>query len=49
MTKAIFWITVSAGAVAAYLMLRRGAPLGEIAHDAVEHPFKSLASELQAT
>ena len=48
MRKALFWITIGSGAVAAYLMFRRGAPLMEIAQDAVEHPFKTLVSELEA-
>jgi len=47
MKKALFWGTIVAGAVAAYLMYRRGEPMGSIAVRAVTNPLGSLVSELQ--
>ncbi len=47
MKKAIFWVTVTSGVVAAYLMWKRGVPLSEVASSAVEHPFGSLLDELK--
>ena len=43
----IFWATVAAGAVAAYLMFRRGESLGTIARETVQHPVGSLIHEAQ--
>jgi|HubBroStandDraft_5_1064220.scaffolds.fasta_scaffold1361038_1 hypothetical protein len=40
-----FWATVAAGAVAAYLMYRRGENLGAIARDSVTHPVSTLVRE----
>ncbi|HTV14481.1 MAG TPA: hypothetical protein VME68_07185 [Acidobacteriaceae bacterium] len=42
-----FWTTVAAGALAAYLMFRRGESLGTIAREAVAHPVGSLVKEAQ--
>lgn len=48
MTKNVwFWATVAAGAVAAYLMYRRGASLGTIARESVQHPIGSLVREAE--
>ncbi len=47
MRRLLFWGTVIAGATAAFLMYRRGTPLGEIAEKAVNSPVKSLVNELQ--
>ncbi|HEX4309892.1 MAG TPA: hypothetical protein VHZ25_07675 [Acidobacteriaceae bacterium] len=47
MRKAIFWTTIAAGAIAAYLMYRRGESLTTIAHDSIQHPIGSLVREAQ--
>jgi hypothetical protein len=47
MKRALFWGTVIAGAVAAYMMYRRGEPMGTIAIKAVTNPVGTLVSELQ--
>ncbi len=49
MKKALFWGTIIAGAVAAYLMYRRGESVGTIAVKTVTNPVGSLVSELQST
>ena len=46
MRKIIFWTTILSGAVAAYLLYRRGVPLGEIAEDVTSHPVRSMVHEL---
>ncbi len=48
MRKAIWYGLVISGLAAAYLMFKRGAPLGEIAEKAVEHPIGTLMDELKA-
>lgn len=45
MRNMIFWATVAAGTIAAYLMIRRGEDLNTIAHESVEHPVGSLIRE----
>lgn len=48
MTKNVwFWVTVASGAIAAYLMYRRGESLSTIAEQAVQHPVSSLVHEAQ--
>ena len=47
MRNFIFWTTVAAGAVAAYLMFRRGEDFTTIARESVQHPLKSLVREAQ--
>jgi hypothetical protein len=47
MKRALFWGTIVAGAVAAYLMYRRGESMGAIAVRTVTNPVGSLVSELQ--
>jgi hypothetical protein len=47
--RLLFWGTIVAGAVAAYLMYRRGESLPTIALRAVTNPVGTLVSELQAT
>ncbi|MGC2639799.1 MAG: hypothetical protein WA294_21630 [Acidobacteriaceae bacterium] len=42
-----FWATVAAGAVAAYLMYRRGESFGTIARESIQHPVSSLIDEAQ--
>jgi hypothetical protein len=49
MKRALFWGTIVAGAVAAYLMYRRGESMGTIAVRTVTNPVGSLVSELQTT
>ena len=46
MKKVLFWGTVLAGATAAYLMYRRGEPLGTIAAKAMTNPIGTLVTEL---
>lgn len=47
MRNAIFWATVAAGAVAAYLMVRRGVRLDVAARESIRHPVGSLVDEAQ--
>jgi hypothetical protein len=47
MKKAIYWGTIVAGAVAAYLMYRRGESLGSIARSAIGNPVGALVNEVQ--
>ena len=47
MRKAFFWITITSGAVAAYLMYKHGKPLGDIASTVVKDPFGSLYNEIK--
>ena len=48
MKRALFWGTIIAGAVAAYLMYRRGESMGAIAVRTVTNPVGSLVTELEA-
>jgi hypothetical protein len=45
MRNIIFWATVASGAIAAYLMIRRGADLPTIARESIQHPVGSLVRE----
>ena len=47
MKKAIFWGTMAAGVVAAYLMVKRGAPVTEVLTKTLRNPFEALSSEVQ--
>jgi hypothetical protein len=49
MKRVLFWGTIVAGAVAAYLMYRRGESMGAIAVRTVTNPVGSLVTELQAS
>lgn len=49
MKRWIFWLTIASGVTAAYLMLKRGASLEEVANNAMTHPFGSLFDELKHT
>ena len=49
MKKAIFWGTMAAGVVAAYLMVKRGAPLTEVLTKTLRNPFGTLANEVQSS
>ena len=47
MRKLLFWTTILSGAVAAYLMFKRGESFDTIASKATQHPFGALADELK--
>ncbi|MGI4757288.1 MAG: hypothetical protein ACRYGF_10635 [Janthinobacterium lividum] len=47
MKRAIFWGTMAAGVVAAYLMVKRGAPVTEVLTKTLRNPFGALTSEVQ--
>jgi hypothetical protein len=47
MRKLIVWGSIAAGAVAAYLMYKRGAPIMDIAKKTVLNPIGSLVTELK--
>lgn len=47
MKRLSFWITIAAGATAAYLMYRRGESLPSIAKKTVPNPFGTFTSELK--
>jgi hypothetical protein len=47
MRKLFVWGTVVAGAVAAYLMYKRGTPITTIAKRTVSNPLGSLVTELR--
>ena len=49
MKKAIFWGTLAAGVVAAYLMVKRGASLTEVVTKTLRNPLGALGSELQTS
>ena len=49
MRRVFFWLTVASGAVAAYMMLRRGESIPRTAAKAVTNPVGSLVSELRAS
>ena len=47
MRKLIVWGSVAAGAVAAYIMYKRGKPVMEIAKKTIGNPVGALVSELR--
>ena len=47
MKRAIYWGSILAGVVAAYLMYRRGESLPKIAQKALSNPVGSLVNEVQ--
>ncbi|GAC1421045.1 MAG: hypothetical protein NVSMB62_15600 [Acidobacteriaceae bacterium] len=47
MRRFFFWATVASGAVAAYLMFKRGESFGQIAQKTVTNPVGSLVNELR--
>ena len=47
MRKLFVWGTIASGAVALYLMMKRGETFSEAATNAVQHPFGSLVNELK--
>lgn len=46
MKKLIFWGTLGAGVAAAYLMVKRGAPLTEVLTKTLRNPFGALGNEI---
>ena len=48
MRKLFFWTTIISGGVAAYLMLKKGEPLSQVAKQVVQHPIGSLVDELKS-
>lgn len=46
MKKLIFWGTLGAGVVAAYMMVKRGAPLTEVLTNTLKNPFGALGNEI---
>lgn len=47
MRKLVVWGSVIAGAVAAYMMYKRGTPIMDIAKKTVKNPVGSLVTELK--
>jgi hypothetical protein len=45
--RIIFWSTIAAGAVAAWLMYRRGESLPTIAKESIQNPVGSFVREAQ--
>jgi hypothetical protein len=48
MRKVLFWATVASGAVAAYLMLKKGEPVGQVARQVLTHPIGSLVDQVRS-
>ena len=49
MRRIFLWTTILSGAIAAYLLYKRGVPLTEIAEDVTSHPIRSMVNELHVT
>jgi hypothetical protein len=49
MSRLLFWATVASGAVAAYLMLRRGESVPKTAFRSISNPVGSLVNELKTS
>ena len=49
MRKLFLYTTLLSGAIAAYLLFKRGVPLKEIAADVIQHPIGTLVHELEHT
>ena len=47
MRRLLLWATVTSGAVALYLMMKRGETFTEAATNVGQHPFGSLIDELK--
>ena len=47
MRKFFLYATIASGALAAYLMLKRGESLGNVAKETLQNPFGSLVTELK--
>ena len=48
MRKVFFWTTVISGGIAAYLMLRKGEPVMQVAKDVIRHPYGSLIDQVRS-
>ena len=48
MRKFFFWATIISGGVAAYLMIKKGEPLGQVAKQVLQHPFGSLVDQVKS-
>ena len=46
MRKLLFWGTILSGAIAAYLLYKKGVPPEQILTDVISHPVKTLLYEL---
>lgn len=46
MRRLIFWATIASGAIAAYLMFRRGESFEAIINKTTSNPVRALASEI---
>lgn len=49
MRKLFVWGTVASGAIALYLMMKRGESFNEAVTSAVQNPFGSLVNEMKRT
>ena len=47
MKRLIFWASVISGVAAAYMMYKRGEPIGTIAEQALTNPVGTLAHEVK--
>ena len=48
MRKLFFWTTVLSGGIAAYLMLKKGEPLGQVAKEVIRRPIGSLVDQVRS-
>ena len=48
MRKLIFWSTIISGGIAAYLMLKKGEPVGQVASQVLQHPIGSLVDQVRS-
>jgi len=48
MRKLLLWTTIISGGVAAYLMLKKGEPIGQVAKQVLAHPFGSLVDHVKS-
>ena len=46
MKRLFYWVSIAAGVTAAYLMYKRGVPLGTIAKKPLTNPVGTLVSEV---
>ena len=47
MNRLVLFATIASGIIAAYLMYKRGEPLGTIAKNAITNPIGSLVTEVK--
>ena len=48
MRKLIFWTTILSGGVAAYLMLKKGESVGQVAKEVLQNPIGSLVNQVRS-